>query len=440
MMSEEEQWILFENSLGGVDTFRAYGDTQLTASHTHNVAEIEDDSEEYRVDTTRKYKKNTGFLDKKSRLWLLDFFPSLGKYIYTGSFLRRIVVTDSDVNYQSKELPSNYNFTFKFADARPYLNLPRTDTPQTVLDIKVPDVGSFTVAPRLVEFPRLTLSSGALFPVQNPYSEGWTTTTIAAIFDFVIEQITSNYSGNGGIGHTHPNVALLNALSFVDNYLQVNGSKIKAAFADVAAKLSDDSEVWKQMAKMFLSRQNDDSAEGLIDFKKGIEINWNFTDIINYIGGKIDNNGNAYFQSLVLSKFLSVPEIVFNRVAVIEGELWQTHGYGTFEKVKEDAQNKTITTLTETVVDARGFTVNTAGADTHTTIDGTGVMVKDAQNNDVANFKASGSEIQKLKVINDASIGAHSTQAYTDYELNEDTMENGDSTVGSADFWIGDVK
>ena len=109
------------------------------------------------------------------------------------------------------------------------------------------------------------------------------------------------------------------------------------------------------------------------------------------------------------------------------------------QQAVEDAQNKTITTLTETVVDARGFTVNTAGADTHTTIDGTGVMVKDAQNNDVANFKASGSEIQKLTVINDASIGAHNTQTYTDYELDEDTMENGDSIVGSADFWIGDV-
>lgn len=391
MMSEEEQWILFENSLGGVDTFRAYGDTQLTASHTHNVAEIEDDSEEYRVDTTRKYKKNTGFLDKKSRLWLLDFFPSLGKYIYTGSFLRRIVVTDSDVNYQSKELPSNYNFTFKFADARPYLNLPRTDTPQTVLDIKVPDVGSFTVAPRLVEFPRLTLSSGALFPVQNPYSEGWTTTTIAAIFDFVIEQITSNYSGNGGIGHTHPNVALLNALSFVDNYLQVNGSKIKAAFADVAAKLSDDSEVWKQMAKMFLSRQNDDSAEGLIDFKKGIEINWNFTDIINYIGGKIDNNGNAYFQSLVLSKFLSVPEIVFNRVAVIEGELWQTHGYGTFEKVKED-------------VDAAGNVLTTGTATLH------------LSNDDYGTIKVGDLCRGVYSDIGDA----HGSSAIVEYETNED--------------------
>lgn len=73
--SEEEQWVLFENSLGGIDTFRAYGDAENTAKHTHNVAEIENDSEEYRVDTVREYKKNTGFLSKEERKWLLDFFP-----------------------------------------------------------------------------------------------------------------------------------------------------------------------------------------------------------------------------------------------------------------------------------------------------------------------------------------------------------------------------
>ena len=110
------------------------------------------------------------------------------------------------------------------------------------------------------------------------------------------------------------------------------------------------------------------------------------------------------------------------------------------EQAVKTAETNTITTLATTVVDARGFTVSTAGDDTHTTIDGAGVMVKDAQNNDVANFKASGSEIQKLKVINDVSVGAHNTQAGGDYELNEDTMKNGDYILGSADFWIGDVE
>ena len=106
--SEEEQWILFENSLGGIDTFRAYGDTTFTAKHTHNIAEIENDAEEYRVDTAREYKKNTGHLNKEERRWLLDFFPSLGKYVYIDNYIRRIVVTDSEASYEAKELPSNF--------------------------------------------------------------------------------------------------------------------------------------------------------------------------------------------------------------------------------------------------------------------------------------------------------------------------------------------
>lgn len=43
--SETEQWVLFENSLGGIDTFRAYGSTAFTGEHTHNVAEIDDVSD-----------------------------------------------------------------------------------------------------------------------------------------------------------------------------------------------------------------------------------------------------------------------------------------------------------------------------------------------------------------------------------------------------------
>lgn len=37
MRSEQEQWILFENTLGGLDTFRAYGNTTFNGEHTHNL-------------------------------------------------------------------------------------------------------------------------------------------------------------------------------------------------------------------------------------------------------------------------------------------------------------------------------------------------------------------------------------------------------------------
>lgn len=265
MKSEEEEWFLFENSLGGVDCFRAYGNSENTAEHTHNVAEIEDDSEEYRVDTTRKFKKNTGYLDGKERLWLLDFFPSLGKYVYHRKSWRKITVTESDVNYEAKELPSNYTFTYKYSDARPYLNLSRASGESLKqMDIHLPDIGNFTIAPRLVEFPRQQLGGGVLFPVQDPHSEEWGTTTADAIFSAFLSAISNRYSGKGEVGHKHINISVLDALSFVGGYLLYKGEKLKAGVADVAKELDGEAAILKK----YIRRDIDDTAEGTITFEK----------------------------------------------------------------------------------------------------------------------------------------------------------------------------
>ena len=268
--SEEEQWVLFENSLGGIDTFRAYGDAENTAKHTHNVAEIENDSEEYRVDTIREYKKNTGFLSKEERKWLLDFFPSLGKFLYIGNYVRRIVVTESDVSWQTKDLPSSYTFTYKYADARPYLNITRSeDAAPAMLDIKIPDVGSFTIAPRLVELERLPLSSGALFPVQSPYSDKWNITTAAAILEWFSREVTTAYKGDGAFGHRHDNMSVLNALDRIGDYLTLDAQKIAAGLADEAksARTLDPKSVdWEKIVRT----DKDTIVNALTTFMKGI--------------------------------------------------------------------------------------------------------------------------------------------------------------------------
>ena len=268
--SEEEQWVLFENSLGGIDTFRAYGSAENTAKHTHNVAEIENDSEEYRVDTVREYKKNTGFLSKEERKWLLDFFPSLGKFLYTGNYVRRIVVTESDVSWQTKDLPSSYTFTYRYADARPYLNITRSeDAAPAMLDIKIPDVGSFTIAPRLVELERLPLSSGALFPVQSPYSDKWNITTAEAILEWFSREVTNAYKGDGAFGHHHDNMSVLRALDRIGSYLTLDAQKIQAGLADEAksARSLDPKSVdWEKIVRT----DQDTIVNALTTFMKGI--------------------------------------------------------------------------------------------------------------------------------------------------------------------------
>ena len=343
MKSPDEQWVLFENSLGGIDTFRAYGNSNNTAEHTHNIAEIEEDSQEYRVDTERSYSKNTGHLDKKERLWLLDFFPSLGKYIYLGNHLRCIVVTESDVNYTAKDLPSSYTFTYKYADARPYLNIPRVDKPQEVLNISVPDLGSFTIAPRLVEFPRLSLSGGALLPIQDPYSEGWNTTSIDSIFDYIFSHLQTSGAGGGGVGHTHDNMSLLMALAIIDNYLCANGDKIKAGYADKAGQLDENSDIWNK----FIRKDVDDKAAGLITFIKGLVSKGTITALDKitlgeYVksalwdgkGGCLDKDGNAWLRNLTLAESLIVPKLSYNMVEICPGIKWQSAGGGTIKEVE----------------------------------------------------------------------------------------------------------
>lgn len=322
MQSEQEDWVLFENSLGGMDCFRAYGATNFTGEHTHNLAEIDEVSQEYRVDTERKFEKNTGYLDKEQRRWLLDFFPSRGKYIYTAQALRTIVVTDSNVTYTDKELPSNYTFTYKYADATALLNIARTATPTEVLTISVPDLGNFTVPPRLVEVARLPLTEGALFPVQSPYSEEWATTTAGAIFNFVKNLLGSSYEGGGGIGHTHDNLEVLQALSYAAGYLRYDGAKLKAGYAD------DIPEVINK----------------IITFAQGLKSLGNL-DIGNFIGGltgsgaRITPQGAGEMRSLRLWESLEVPELRYNRVEVVAGTSWRSQGGGIIESVTMQADN-----------------------------------------------------------------------------------------------------
>lgn len=353
MKSEEEVWVLFENSLGGMDTFRAYGDSENTAEHTHNVAEIEDNFEEYRVDTVRKYKKNTGYLDQKERLWLLDFFPSIAKYVYVDSSIRRIVVTESDVTYQEKELPSTYTFTYKYAEDSPYLNLPRTRA-RKALNVNVPELGSLDIAPRLAEYPRLQLSSGALFPVQNPYSEEWTVTTIEAILSYLLESLGSVGSSSGScVGHSHANLPVLASLGMFGKYLLANSQKIYAALADEASKLTDDSQDWLKI----LRKDVNDVASGAITFmrenfhlsgssfgpvnnpwgyikemtvngiRKGIA--W-FANLIadEITSGNITNSDSIKTKNLVVTGLAHFFELVIDRARAVGGAIFLTPAEG----------------------------------------------------------------------------------------------------------------
>ena len=307
--SEEEQWILFENSLGGIDTFRAYGDSENTAEHEHKIAEIEEENVEYRVDTERKYKKSTGLLDKYERRWLLDFFPSKAKYIYTESAIRRIVVTESDVNYTAKELPSEYNFTYKFADDKPYLNIPRTDASLAEMHIDVPDIGSFTIAPRLVEFPRQILSGGALIPAQDPYSENWGVTTLAAIAAYLLGD-TAFTEGLPQQGLTENDVLSIVRTYCGDKFL----SKINADTAQEVITLAKG--LIAGAMSVFMKGL---TAKDISIFEKGLKSPDFVSGLFDGRGWGISENGTAQFANLLVQQ-MQVLDLVVNRLTAADAD------------------------------------------------------------------------------------------------------------------------
>jgi hypothetical protein len=344
MRSEQEQWVLFENSLGGIDTFRAYGVTTLNGEHTHNIAETDECFQEYRVDTERKFQKNTGYLNDNERKWLLDFFPSQKKYLYAGNYLRQIVVMESNVSFTDRDIPSNYTFTFKYADARPLLNLPRTDLPADILNITVPEVGSFTVPPRLAEFSRLPLSEGALFPIQNPYSEEWSTTNVAAMGYYLADFLSRIFGSGGGVGHKHRNYDLLELLSYIEGYLLVNGQKIKAGYADKAGSVDG-------MEDMFLHKDRADGTPFPITFGDWVKFGEFITGIS---GGCIDKNGILEMEEGIFRKRVFVPEIAYNRVTYFKGRMCASPGGGCTVKEWSDNGDGSYT-ITPDLTDADGL-------------------------------------------------------------------------------------
>lgn len=76
----------------------------------------------------------------------------------------------------------------------------------------------------------------------------------------------------------------------------------------------------------FLRKDAPDVAEKLLKFLEGVEFGVFESGMITGKGGKIWANGHAELASLLLRGWLEVPEIRYNRVQVVGGELWVTDG------------------------------------------------------------------------------------------------------------------
>ena len=106
-------------------------------------------------------------------------------------------------------------------------------------------------------------------------------------------------------------------------------------------------------SKLFLSKLYDDTAAGIITFNgglrsnkmtylnQGVQIGTFVTGMIGGTGAQIDKDGRGEMTSLILREFLEVPELRFNKIDVVSGELWNSIAFGTVEDV--DLVNQIVT-------------------------------------------------------------------------------------------------
>lgn len=106
-------------------------------------------------------------------------------------------------------------------------------------------------------------------------------------------------------------------------------------------------------SKLFLSKLYDDTAAGIITFNgglrsnkmtylnQGVQIGTFVTGMIGGTGAQIDKDGRGEMTSLILREFLEVPELRFNKIDVVSGELWNSIAFGTIEYV--DLVNQIVT-------------------------------------------------------------------------------------------------
>lgn len=193
--SQDESWYLFENSLGGLDSLRAYGSLDFAPEFEHQIAQTSDGLQEYRIDTSRVYTRYTGYLNPAEAKWLQDLFSARQKYAYTHSGYYRIVFTSSDGAYSGADMPSSYSFSYRFAEDDPFLDIQRDEDLPENIEIALPDQEAFFLPPRLAEYPKLERNDDTLLLAQQPHTQEWGTLTFASIYEAILNDLIAKLDG-----------------------------------------------------------------------------------------------------------------------------------------------------------------------------------------------------------------------------------------------------
>ncbi len=177
---DRAQIYIFENSLGGIDTFLCSGTLTEKINTTGNLVKQYEATYDGDIDFSVCYTQQTGYLrDSSEGAWLRDFFLSPQRYHITES-LRRIYIEDQENEFTPSEINS-FEFEFYYCDQSRFQKIVRNrENLPELLEVANGD-NLFFLTPRLTEYPVAQYNNELMLPVQHPYTGKWQHLPVSAI-------------------------------------------------------------------------------------------------------------------------------------------------------------------------------------------------------------------------------------------------------------------
>ncbi|MDR2651287.1 MAG: hypothetical protein LBC68_03085 [Prevotellaceae bacterium] len=116
-----EQYFLFENSLGGMDSVRCTGELKSEPEFTRESALMGDTERTFFAEKSDIKTQTTDWLTRYDAAWLHDFFMSKKIYLLEIDKLKATVIDEVTAETSSKEDLRSYEFTYRPAESSDYL-------------------------------------------------------------------------------------------------------------------------------------------------------------------------------------------------------------------------------------------------------------------------------------------------------------------------------
>lgn len=177
---DRAQIYIFENSLGGIDTFLCSGTLTEKINTTGNLVKQYEATYDGDIDFSVCYTQQTGYLrDSSEGAWLRDFFLSPQRY-HIDETLRRIYIEDQENEFTPSEINS-FEFEFYYCDQSRFQKIVRNrENLPELLEVANED-NLFFLTPRLSEYPVAQYDNELMLPVQHPYTGNWQHLPVSAI-------------------------------------------------------------------------------------------------------------------------------------------------------------------------------------------------------------------------------------------------------------------